>query len=69
MIVLDTYYPSRIYKVAPSVVNERGDIEIKDYIVLTHGEDNRLPPRPLILDVTMTHDRYGRTTLYTNGPT
>jgi hypothetical protein len=34
---------------------------------LPRGEDNRLPPRPLILDVTMTHDRYGRTPLHTNG--
>ena len=35
--------------------------------MLPRGEDNRLPPRPLILDVTMTHDRYERTTLHTNG--
>ncbi len=34
---------------------------------MPRGEDNRLPPRPLILDVTMTHDRYGRTPLHTNG--
>ena len=25
------------------VDNERGDIEIKDYVILTHGEDDRLP--------------------------
>ena len=31
------------------------------------GEDNRLPPRTLMLDVTMTHDRYGRTTQHSNG--
>ena len=43
------------------------ETEIKDYVVLSRGEDNSLPPRPLILDVTMTHDRYGRITLYTNG--
>jgi hypothetical protein len=30
-------------------------------------EDNRLAPRPLILDVTMMHYRYGRTTLHANG--
>ncbi len=27
-----------------------------------HGEDDRFPPRTLVMDVTMTHDRYGRTT-------
>jgi hypothetical protein len=42
-------------------------VEIKDYVVLAHGEDNRLAPRPLILDVTMMHYRYGRTTLHTIG--
>jgi hypothetical protein len=34
---------------------------------LTHGEDDRLPPHTLVMDVTMTHDRYGRTTQRTNG--
>jgi hypothetical protein len=38
---------------------------------LPRGEDNRLPPRRLTMDVTITliHDRYGRTTLHTDGPT
>ena len=40
---------------------------MKDCVVLPRGEDNRLPPRPLILDVTMTHDRYGGTITYTTG--
>jgi hypothetical protein len=50
--------------------NERGDIEIKDYVILPQrprGDDDRLPPRTLVMDVTMTHDRYGRTTQHTNG--
>ncbi len=34
---------------------------------MTRGEDDRIPPRTLVMDVTMTHDRYGRTTQYTNG--
>jgi hypothetical protein len=34
---------------------------------LPHGEDDRIPPRTLVMDVTMTHDRYGRTTQHTNG--
>ena len=56
-----------IHKVAPAVGNERGDVEIKDYVVLPRGEasDNRLPRHALILDVTMTHDRDA--TLHTNG--
>ena len=57
----------KIHKVTPAAVNDFGDVEIKDYVVLPHGEDNRLPPHPLLLDVTMTHDLlkhlYGRTTL------
>ena len=48
-------------------MNERGDIEIQDYVILPRGEDDRLPPRTLVMDVTMTHDRYGRTTQHTNG--
>jgi len=31
------------------------------------GEDDRLPPRTLVMDVTMTHVRYGRSTQHTNG--
>jgi hypothetical protein len=34
---------------------------------LTRGEDDSLPPRTLVMDVTMTHDRYGHTTQHTNG--
>ena len=34
---------------------------------MPHGEDDRLPPRTLVMDVTMTHDRYGRSTQHTNG--
>jgi hypothetical protein len=40
------------HKVAPAVGNERGNVEINDYVVLPRGEDNRLPPLPLILGVT-----------------
>ena len=43
-------------------------MEIKDYIVLTRGEDNGLlTSLRLMLDVTITHDHYGRTTQYTSG--
>jgi hypothetical protein len=56
----------KTHRITPVTVNERGDIEIQDYVFLPHGEDDRLPPRTLVMDVTMTHDRYGRTTQYTN---
>jgi hypothetical protein len=36
-------------------------------VILSLGEDDRLPPRALMMDVAMTHDRYGRTTQRTNG--
>ena len=55
------------HRITPAAGNERGDIEIKDYVILSHGEDDRLPPHTLVMDVTMTHDRYGRTTQRTNG--
>ena len=57
----------KTHKVTTTTDNERGDVEIKDYVILSHGEDNRLPPHTLLMDVTMTHDRYGRTTQHTNG--
>ena len=57
----------KTYKVTSDVDNERGDIEIRDYVLLTRGEDNGIPPHTLLMDVIMTHDRYGRTTQSTNG--
>ena len=57
----------KTHNVTPAAGNERGDIEIKDYIILPRGEDDRLPPHTLVMDVTMTHDRYGRSTQHTNG--
>jgi hypothetical protein len=55
------------HKVTLATGNERGDIEIRDYVILPRGVDNRIPPRTLLMDVTMTHDRFGRTTQRTNG--
>ena len=58
----------KTHKVTPATGVEHGDIEMKDYVILTHGEDNNsLPPHTMMMDVTMTHDRYGRTTQCTNG--
>jgi hypothetical protein len=55
------------HKVTPAVGNERGEIEIDKYIVLPRGQDNHLPPRSLLVDFTMTHDRFGRSNFHTNG--
>ena len=46
---------------------ERGDIYLKDYVVLQklQTQDNRLPPpRTLIMDYTMTHIWFGRSHLH-----
>ena len=56
-----------IHKITPSNGKERGDIEVKDCVVLPRGPDNRLTPRPLILDFTMTYESYGRSHLYPIG--
>jgi hypothetical protein len=54
-------------RISPATGMKRGDIAIKDYVILPHREDDRIPPRTLVMDFTMTHDLYGRTTQHTNG--
>jgi hypothetical protein len=52
----------KIHKITPVTGKERGDLEIKDHVVLqkTQEQVDRLPPpRTLILDFTLTHTRYG----------
>ena len=44
-----------------------GDIEVKDYVIYPRGEDDRFPPRTMMMDVTMTHDLFGCSTQRTNG--
>ncbi len=49
---------------------ERGDLEMKDYVVLQkpQEQDDRLPPpRTLILDFTLTHTRYVSSHVHTTG--
>jgi hypothetical protein len=56
----------KIHKMTSVTGKERGDIEIKDYVVVQTPQEqtNRLPPpRTLILALTMTHTRYGRSML------
>ena len=60
----------KIHKITAATGRERGDLEIKDYVVLQKPEEqaDRLPPpRTLILDFTMTHTRYDRSHLNLNG--
>ena len=60
----------KIHKITPTTGKERGDLEIKDYVVLQKPQEqtDRLPPpRTLILDFTMTHTRYGRSHVYSIG--
>jgi hypothetical protein len=48
----------KIHKITPVTGKERGDLEIKDYVVLQKPQEqtDRLPPpRTLILDFTLTH--------------
>ena len=60
----------KIHKITPVTGKERGDLEIKDYVVLQKPQEqaDRLPPpRTLILDFTMTHPRYGRSHVHCSG--
>ncbi len=67
MLLRSVGHRVKTHKITPVPDNERGDIEIQDYVFLPRGEDDRIPSRTLVMDVTMTHDRYGRTTHHTNG--
>ncbi len=60
----------KIHKITPTTGKERGDIEIKDYVVLQKPQTqvNHLPPpHTLIMDFTMTHVRFGRSHLHPIG--
>ncbi len=67
LLLLSVGHRVKTHRITPATDNERGDIEIQDYVILPRREDDRLPPRTLVMDVTMTHDRYGRTTHHTHG--
>ncbi len=60
----------KIHKITPATGKERGDLEIKDYVVLQKPQEqaDRLPPPcTLILDFTLTHTRYGSSHVHTTG--
>ena len=57
----------KIHNITPVTGKERGDLEIKDYVVMqkTQTQATRLPPpHTLIMDYTMTHIRFGRSHLH-----
>ena len=56
----------KIHNITCPTGKERGDLEIKDFVVLQkpQTQDNRLPPpHTLIMDYTMTHIRFGSSQL------
>jgi len=60
----------KIHKITSATGKERGDVEIRDYVVLQKPRDVTdclRPPRTLILDFTMTHTSYGRSQLSSLG--
>ena len=60
----------KIHNITPVTGKERGDLEIKDYLVMQKPEPqaNRLPPpHTLIMDYTMTHIRFGCSHLHPMG--
>jgi hypothetical protein len=60
----------KIHKITPATGKERGDLEIKDYVVLQKPQEqtHRLtPPRTLILDFTLIHTRYDSSHVHTTG--
>jgi hypothetical protein len=59
----------KIHKITPATGKERDDLEIKDYVVLQKPleQADRLPPRTLILDFTLTHTRYDSSHVHTTG--
>ena len=42
-------------------------LEIKDYVILPRGEKREIPPRHIICDVTLVHDRHGKSHWHPSG--
>ncbi len=69
-LALTIYNKQQKHNITPSTGKERGDLEIKDYVVMQKPQPQvtRLPPpRTLIMDYTMTHIRFGCSHLYPMG--
>ncbi len=57
----------KIHNITSETGKERGDLEIKDYVVMQkpQPQTNRLPPpHTQIMYYTMTHTRFGRSHVY-----
>jgi hypothetical protein len=60
----------KMHKITLATGEERGDLEIKVYVVLQkpHEQTDQLPaPHALVMDFTMTHPRYGRSHVHPIG--
>ena len=60
----------KIHKITTATGKTRGDVEIRDYVVLQKPQEHTNclpPPRTLILDFTLTHTRYDRSIQHTTG--
>ena len=59
----------KVHKITSVTDKERDDLEIKDYVVLQKPQEqvDRLPPRTLIMDFTLTHTRFGRSSVHPIG--
>jgi hypothetical protein len=60
----------KINKITPASGKERGDVEIRDYVILQKPRDLTdclPPPRTLILDFTLTHTCFGKSQLSSLG--
>ncbi len=60
----------KIHHITPATDKERGDVEIRDYVVLQKPRDLTdclPPPCTLILDFTLTHTRFGRSQMSSLG--
>jgi hypothetical protein len=70
-VLLDSVgHKVKIHKITSVTGKERGDIEMRDYVVLQKNQeqDNLLdPPHTLILDFNMTHTCYDRSIQHTTG--
>jgi hypothetical protein len=70
VILSSVDYRVKIHKITPDTGKERGDLDIKDYVVLKTPQEqsDRLPPpRTLIMDFTLTHTRFGRSHVHSTG--
>ncbi len=60
----------KINHITPATGKERGDVEIRDYVILQKPRDLTdclPPPRTLILDFTLTHTCFGKSQLSSLG--